>query len=126
MSREQSPVQVIGRRTRDQLEDALQRGPRKRAYVFRSLYCVEVANCHFSRVVTDPLVHSGRHFGRVVYAFCNVKTLLINGLERLANDAIDMAALSTRYGLVNGSHCTTVLLTPTQRTSRAIHISGYA
>jgi hypothetical protein len=52
-----------------------------------------------ARATTDPLVHSGRHFGRVVYAFCNIKTLIINGLERLADDAIDMAALSARYVL---------------------------
>ncbi|KIK18268.1 hypothetical protein PISMIDRAFT_40431, partial [Pisolithus microcarpus 441] len=30
--------------------------------------------------VQDPLVHHGCHFGRVVHAFCNVQTLLTNGM----------------------------------------------
>ncbi|KIJ59551.1 hypothetical protein HYDPIDRAFT_100521 [Hydnomerulius pinastri MD-312] len=41
---------------------ALQSGPRKRPNV------------------QDPLVHHGRHFGCVVHAFCNVQTLITNGL----------------------------------------------
>ncbi|KIK22660.1 hypothetical protein PISMIDRAFT_102207, partial [Pisolithus microcarpus 441] len=41
---------------------ALQLGPRK----------------HLS--VQDPLVHHGRHFGCVIHAFCNVQTLLTNGI----------------------------------------------
>ncbi|KIJ58978.1 hypothetical protein HYDPIDRAFT_118906 [Hydnomerulius pinastri MD-312] len=28
----------------------------------------------------DPLVHHGRHFGRAVHAFCNVQTLISNGI----------------------------------------------
>ncbi|OBZ68469.1 hypothetical protein A0H81_11672, partial [Grifola frondosa] len=28
----------------------------------------------------DPLVHHGRHFGRTIHAFCNVQTLLCNGI----------------------------------------------
>jgi hypothetical protein len=125
MSREVSPVQVIGCRTRDQLDDALQRGPRKRVYVFSDAG-EGVAKCHFTRVTTDPLVHSGRHFGRVVYTFCNVKTLLVNGLERLADDQIDVGALSSRYNFAHHLPNIAVLLTSTQRTSRAIHISGPA
>jgi hypothetical protein len=31
----------------------------------------------------DPLVHHGRHFGRAVHAFCNVQTLILNGLITL-------------------------------------------
>lgn len=31
----------------------------------------------------DPLVHHGRHFGRAVHAFCNVQTLILNGLVTL-------------------------------------------
>jgi len=38
------------------------------------------------RTVTDPLVHHGRHFGRVGYAFCSVKVLITNGLLRLADE----------------------------------------
>jgi hypothetical protein len=36
--------------------------------------------------VTDPLVHHGRHFGRVCYAFCSIKVLITNGLLRMADD----------------------------------------
>ncbi|KAF8834204.1 hypothetical protein BDN67DRAFT_915407 [Paxillus ammoniavirescens] len=32
------------------------------------------------RTTQDPLVHHGRHFGRAVHAFCNVQTLITNGL----------------------------------------------
>ncbi|KIK17525.1 hypothetical protein PISMIDRAFT_111237, partial [Pisolithus microcarpus 441] len=28
----------------------------------------------------DPLVHHGHHFGHVIHAFCNVQTLLTNGI----------------------------------------------
>ncbi|KAF8547987.1 hypothetical protein OG21DRAFT_1423889 [Imleria badia] len=41
---------------------ALQLGPRKKL------------------TTQDPLVHHGRHFGRVVHAFCNMQTLITNGL----------------------------------------------
>ncbi|OBZ70229.1 hypothetical protein A0H81_10053 [Grifola frondosa] len=41
---------------------ALELGPRKKS-------CVQ-----------DPLVHHGRHFGRTIHAFCNVQTLLCNGI----------------------------------------------
>ncbi|KAF9241132.1 hypothetical protein BU15DRAFT_32846, partial [Melanogaster broomeanus] len=33
-----------------------------------------------ARTTQDPLVHHGRHFGRAVHAFCNVQTLITNGL----------------------------------------------
>jgi hypothetical protein len=32
---------------------------------------------------SDPLVHHGHHFGRTVYAMCNVRSLITNGLRRL-------------------------------------------
>ncbi|KAI6041156.1 hypothetical protein EDC04DRAFT_2499225, partial [Pisolithus marmoratus] len=32
------------------------------------------------RSMQDPLVHHGHHFGCVVHAFCNVQTLLTNGI----------------------------------------------
>ncbi|KAF8834974.1 hypothetical protein BDN67DRAFT_1015979 [Paxillus ammoniavirescens] len=32
----------------------------------------------------DPLVHHGRHFGRAVHTFCNVQTLITNGLILMA------------------------------------------
>ncbi|RDB18332.1 hypothetical protein Hypma_000416 [Hypsizygus marmoreus] len=47
------------------LENALQLGPRKKL-------------CH-----SDPLIHHGRHFGRMVNALCNVFSLLTNGILRL-------------------------------------------
>jgi hypothetical protein len=51
-------------------------------------------------MATDPLVHYGRHFGRINYAFCNIKTLLTNGLERLANNGDDAGNLSARYASI--------------------------
>ena len=32
---------------------------------------------------SNPLVHHGHHFGRTVYAMCNVKSLIMNGLHQL-------------------------------------------
>jgi len=34
-------------------------------------------------------MHHGRHFGRTVHAFCNVQTLLMNGIVMLSNGADD-------------------------------------
>ena len=52
----------------------------------------------FTSTLTDPLVHCGRHFGRTVYAFCNVKLLLANGLERFAQDEDDDAeGMTAKY-----------------------------
>ncbi|KAI5999900.1 hypothetical protein EDD15DRAFT_2193413 [Pisolithus albus] len=48
----------------------------------------------------DPLVHRGRHFGRAVHAFCNVPTLLTNGIVLLSEgrgDALD--SLTVEYAL---------------------------
>ena len=57
--------------------------------------------------MTDPLVHFGRHFSHTVYAFCNVKLLLTNGLKRFANDQdinpIEM--LPAKYGPPRPSYC---------------------
>ena len=39
-----------------------------------------------TRAVQDPLVHHGRHFGRAVHAFCNVQTLIANGLQAMCDD----------------------------------------
>ncbi|KAF8835988.1 hypothetical protein BDN67DRAFT_992258 [Paxillus ammoniavirescens] len=44
----------------------------------------------------DPLVHHGRHFGRAVHAFCNVQTLVTNGLIRMAADG-DEEMLTATY-----------------------------
>ncbi|KAH7917216.1 hypothetical protein BV22DRAFT_1108609 [Leucogyrophana mollusca] len=45
---------------------ALELGPRKKA------------------TTQDPLVHHGRHFGRAIHAFCNIQTLIVNGLLRMS------------------------------------------
>ncbi|KAI5987823.1 hypothetical protein EDD15DRAFT_2173034 [Pisolithus albus] len=37
----------------------------------------------------DPLVHRSRHFGRAVHAFCNVPTLLTNGIVLLSEGGGD-------------------------------------
>ena len=41
----------------------------------------------FFRTVQDPLVHRGRHFGRVVHCFCNIQTLLTNGIALMGERA---------------------------------------
>ncbi|KJA13355.1 hypothetical protein HYPSUDRAFT_151676 [Hypholoma sublateritium FD-334 SS-4] len=38
---------------------------------------------------TDPLIHHGRHFGRSIYALCNVPALITNGIVRMASDDPD-------------------------------------
>ena len=38
------------------------------------------------RASQDPLVHHGRHFWRTAHAFCNVQTLLLNGLQAMSDD----------------------------------------
>ncbi|KIJ64395.1 hypothetical protein HYDPIDRAFT_28335 [Hydnomerulius pinastri MD-312] len=42
----------------------------------------------------DPLVHHGRHFGRAVHSFCNVQTLLTNGIITMGEDE-DIESLPT-------------------------------
>jgi hypothetical protein len=99
MSRESTPV--LGRRSRDPLDDALKLGVRKKPYVHANFLLSLTAGICRCRTLTDPLVHYGRHFGRVVYAFCNVKILLTNGLERLAQDHEDAdgQSLTAKYEL---------------------------
>ena len=38
------------------------------------------------RTSQDTLVHHGHHFGRASHAFCNVQTLLLNGLQAMSDD----------------------------------------
>ena len=59
---------------------ALQLGPRKKvcAIVINPIFLT--MNLFYIRTTQDPLVHHGRHFGRTVHAFCNVQTLITNGL----------------------------------------------
>jgi hypothetical protein len=74
---------ILGRRQRAD-GDALHQGPRKKAYAF-----FVYSNFHkltdTSRAATDPLVHHGRHFGRTVHTFCNINTLIANGLLRMGD-----------------------------------------
>ncbi|KIJ10964.1 hypothetical protein PAXINDRAFT_85259, partial [Paxillus involutus ATCC 200175] len=45
--------------------------------------------------VQDPLVHHGHYFGHVVHSFCNVQTLLTNGMTLMDNlEERGMEALS--------------------------------
>jgi hypothetical protein len=85
------PSSSLGRRPR---EDALQPGPRKKPYISTSFF-FKHSHPYYYSTNTDPLVHHGRHFGRAIYAFCNVKSLVINGLDRLGND-LDIESLTAR------------------------------
>jgi|ERR1700722_5539288 len=77
---------------------ALQLGPRKKPYrpslTFRSLLYKKFS-LTFSRT-NDPLVHYGRHFGRVVHAMCNVQALITNGLLLMSDD-VPEESLPTQY-----------------------------
>ena len=83
------------RRYRDDMDsDALQQAPRKKPFVLsNSTIAMHLTYC---RKRSDPLVHSGRHFGRAVFGFCNIRTLIVNGLSQLADD-LDPALLTARY-----------------------------
>ena len=74
--------------------DALQQGPRKKLFVLSS--STIVTHLTFHRKRSDALVHSGRHFGRAVFGFCNLRALIINGLSRLAED-LNPASLTAKY-----------------------------
>ncbi|KAF8833840.1 hypothetical protein BDN67DRAFT_992770 [Paxillus ammoniavirescens] len=47
-----------------------------------------------SEVAPDPLVHHSHHFGRAMHAFCNVQTLLTNGIVLMSEVAIDDESLT--------------------------------
>ncbi|KIM58419.1 hypothetical protein SCLCIDRAFT_128210, partial [Scleroderma citrinum Foug A] len=38
------------------------------------------------RTIQDPLMHHGHHFSRAIHAFCNVQTLIANGLQAMCNN----------------------------------------
>lgn len=73
---------------------ALQLGPRKKPSVM-SFVNPRTLLTLFCRTTQDPLVHHGRHFGRVVHAFCNVQTLITNGLAVLGDQDGERADLPT-------------------------------
>ena len=43
----------------------------------------------------DPLVHHGHHFGRVVHTFCNVQTLITNGIMMVGEHSDESAESMT-------------------------------
>lgn len=82
-------------------EGALQLGPRKKACVTSGpprlvLICLEIKSC-----TSDPLVSYGRHFGRTVYALCDVHKLLTNGILGLRSPSEE--PLSSTPGYVYGA-----------------------
>lgn len=72
-------------------QDALQLGPRRKAYVQHGFQILineaKLLKTCFNRRSTDPLVHSGRHFGRTIHALCNVHALINNGIIRMGERA---------------------------------------
>ena len=50
----------------------------------------------------DPFMHGGRHFGRVSHTFCNIRSLITNGLIRMSAD--EPLSENARYvGVFQGS-----------------------
>lgn len=76
------PESTLGRRPRDLVDNALQLGPRKKAYVKQVQLSSSMRSfglcCH--RSYQDPLVHHGRHFGRTIHGLCRVHAVINNGL----------------------------------------------
>jgi hypothetical protein len=66
-------------------DDALQLGPRKKAYVLliASFFVHFTFQLAEASCLSDPLIGHGRHFGRTVHALCNIQVLLANGILRL-------------------------------------------
>jgi len=54
----------------------------KNRIIFHVCYLSLVVQLQY-RCGTDPLVHHGRHFERVVHALCTVSALLNNGILRM-------------------------------------------
>ena len=66
--------------------NVLELGPRKCLYIGLFMDPIFSSVTMLFRTMQDPLVHHGCHFGRVVHAFCNVQTLMTNGIARLGED----------------------------------------
>ena len=71
---------------------ALQLGPRKKPFVALVLHGNKLI-LHV-RTTQDPLVHHGQHFGHAVHTFCNLQTLLVNGLITMGSDDADLESLT--------------------------------
>ena len=77
--------------------NALQLGPRKKPYVALLSFEPLVSLPYTCSTSQDPLVHHGRHFGRAVHAFCNVQTLIVNGLQFMYDDRPGDENLTAAY-----------------------------
>lgn len=72
--------------------DGLQVGSRKQAYVHILSYYHPhrvMDSSFWPSGLTNPLTHKGRHFGRVIYTFSNVRAIITNGLSYMAATATD-------------------------------------
>lgn len=90
------------RRLSDGDLDALHQGARKKPFVSSlscRLYSLNSLTIHFNSKRSDPLVHAGRHFGRIIFGFCNVHVLIVNGLAWLADDP-DLMSLTMKDVIV--------------------------
>ena len=56
-----------------------------------------------SRTVTDPPVHHGHHFSRVVHVFCNLNVLVTNGLMCMSKLACEVDLKAVR--VITKIHC---------------------
>jgi hypothetical protein len=83
----------LGRRQR--LDNALELGPRKKAYPFLLHLFTITSSLNSASCLTDPLVHHGRHFGRTVHALCRVHAVLNNGILRESSILGDVEQLAT-------------------------------
>jgi hypothetical protein len=73
----------------------LQLGPRKKLFIILVNVLDDAKKLILLvRTTQDPLVHHGRHFGRAVHAFCNLQSLLMNGLITMGSDATDLESLT--------------------------------
>ena len=83
--------------------NSLRLGNRKKPWVLSILFVI--SSYFYSRLSSirhsiDPLVHHGRHFGRTVYAMCNVRSLITDALlwlEESDDGEISEESLTTEY-----------------------------
>lgn len=83
MSDEDSSQQPRPNPLRRLRDDALQLGPRKKAFVFYHFSKKHLLTYQQHSCIADPLIHHGRHFGRTVHALCSVHSVIVNGILRL-------------------------------------------
>ncbi|KIJ19527.1 hypothetical protein PAXINDRAFT_8015 [Paxillus involutus ATCC 200175] len=63
--------------------------------------------------VQDPLVHHGHHFGHVVHSFCNIQTLLTNGMILMGDlEERGMEALSQQERKESTVFCELLKMVP--------------